>query len=141
MGNRAVIRTEAYTLGIYLHWNGGRDSVEAFLKYCEMKGYRPPDQDHYGWAYLCGVITNFFGDGMNVGIDKIDHMDTDNGDNGTYIIKGWLIIGREHLRGDEQQEHELEEMLLEIDSRQPLRMQLGKDRIAEYLSQNTEPLT
>ena len=31
MGNRAVITTEKKDLGIYLHWNGGRDSVEAFL--------------------------------------------------------------------------------------------------------------
>ena len=26
MGNRAVITTEKKDLGIYLHWNGGRDS-------------------------------------------------------------------------------------------------------------------
>ena len=39
MGNRAVITTENKKIGIYLHWNGGRDSVEAFLKYCELKNY------------------------------------------------------------------------------------------------------
>ena len=37
MGNRAVITTKEnmYNNGvaIYLHWNGGRDSVEAFLEY------------------------------------------------------------------------------------------------------------
>ena len=32
MGNRAVITTQEYltnpdTIGVYLHWNGGRDSV------------------------------------------------------------------------------------------------------------------
>lgn len=44
MGNRAVITTSKSTdiknstdIGIYLHWNGGRDSVQAFLKYCELK--------------------------------------------------------------------------------------------------------
>ena len=37
MGNRAVITTKENMdnngIGIYLHWNGGRDSVRAFLKY------------------------------------------------------------------------------------------------------------
>ena len=49
MGNRAVITNSksfdvanSTDLGVYLHWNGGRDSVEAFLKYCKLKGYRPP---------------------------------------------------------------------------------------------------
>ena len=37
MGNRAVITTRSKDIGVYLHWNGGRDSVEAFLKYCELK--------------------------------------------------------------------------------------------------------
>ena len=38
MGNRAVIgfeqdkKRDKKSVGIYLHWNGGRDSVEGFLK-------------------------------------------------------------------------------------------------------------
>lgn len=36
MGNRAVITTTDQRIGIYLHWNGGKDSVEAFLKYCKL---------------------------------------------------------------------------------------------------------
>ena len=37
MGNRAVITTkpELTEVGMYLHWNGGRASVEAFLAYCK----------------------------------------------------------------------------------------------------------
>ena len=69
MGNRAVITTEERDLGVYLQWNGGRDSVEAFLEYCRMRGFRPPEADSYGWARLCQVIANFFGaDGLSVGI-------------------------------------------------------------------------
>ena len=49
MGNRAVITTKKEWqndgIGVYLHWNGGRDSVEAFLTYCKMKGYRAPDEE------------------------------------------------------------------------------------------------
>ena len=40
MGNRAVITTKERDLALYLHWNGGRDTVEPLLKYCELQGYR-----------------------------------------------------------------------------------------------------
>ena len=48
MGNRAVITTRkagvnpanSDATGVYLHWNGGRDSVEAFLAYCKLKQFR-----------------------------------------------------------------------------------------------------
>ena len=46
MANRAVVTTKENMdnngFGVYLPWNGGRDSVRAFLKYCELKGYRAP---------------------------------------------------------------------------------------------------
>lgn len=129
MGNRAVITTrenfENNGVGIYLHWNGGRDSVEAFLKYCELKGYRSPTADCYGWARLCQVISNFFGGSLSIGIDTVDKLDCDNWDNGTYIIAGWEIVGREHFEGFEQDSHDLEEMLKAIDEKQPAEEQLG----------------
>lgn len=31
MGNRAIITNKEKKVAVYLHWNGGRDSVEAFL--------------------------------------------------------------------------------------------------------------
>jgi len=122
MGNRAVITTfdnEELSIGVYLHWNGGRDSVEAFLKYCELKGYRCPENDSYGWARLCQVIGNFFGGTTSIGIDTIDNLDCDNWDNGMYIIKNWQIVGREYFEGEEQTEYELKEMLYTINERQP----------------------
>lgn len=131
MGNRAVITTrenfENNGVGVYLHWNGGRDSVEAFLKYAELKGYRPPDEDCYGWARLCQVIGNFFGGGYSIGIDTVDKLDTDNGDNGTYIIENWKIVGREYFEDEEQDYHKTEEMLEDIDACQPLAERLGDD--------------
>ena len=124
MGNRAVITTAANFknngVGVYLHWNGGRDSVEAFLLYCKVKGYRAPTSDCYGWARLCQVIGNFFGGSLSLGIDTVDHLDCDNFDNGVYIIDGWDIVGREYF-GDyeEQQNYDLLEMLTEINERMP----------------------
>jgi hypothetical protein len=130
MGNRAVIVTEKnFTnngVGVYIHWNGGRDSVEGFLKYCELRGFRSPDTDCYGYARLIQVIANFFGaDGLSVGVDTIDHLDCDNGDNGVYIIKGWEIVDRQYFDWKEQTEYELNDMLHAIDEAQPKEQQLG----------------
>ena len=126
MGNRAVITTStaldvagSSDLGVYLHWNGGRDSVEAILTYCKLKEYRPPEQDDYGWARLCQVIGNFFGGSLSVGINKCFCLDCDNGDNGVYIIKDWQIVGRRYFSGEEQSRHDLFTMLLDIDKCQP----------------------
>lgn len=135
MGNRAVITTEAgfenNGIGVYLHWNGGRDSVQAFLKYCKLKNYRDPDADNYGWARLCQVIGNFLGGTTSIGIDKVTNLDCDNWDNGVYIIKGWEIVGRKYFSGREQNEYDLEEMLIAIDELQPIR--IGAATIREML--------
>lgn len=137
MGNRAVITTaenfKNNGVGVYLHWNGGRDSVEAFLTYCQLKGYRKPEDDCYGWARLCQVIGNFFGGDSSIGIDNVKNLDTNNYDNGTYLIENWKIVGRKYFEGKEQQHYSLESMLYEIDEAQPERERLGKDKINELL--------
>lgn len=129
MGNRAVIATKKEDIGIYLHWNGGRDSVEAFLTYCKMRNFRTPEQDCYGWARLCQVIGNFFGGGTSIGINKVECLDCNNGDNGMYIIENWEIVGRKYFDGCEQSEYDLMEMVVGIDECQPESDQLGKEFI------------
>ena len=123
MGNRAVITTKENMdnngIGIYLHWNGGRDSVRAFLKYCELKGYRAPSEDNYGWARLCQVIGNFFGGTGSLGIDTVNHLDCNNWDNGVYLIEGWEIVGRMYFEGEEQDEYDLVGMLKTINDSMP----------------------
>lgn len=66
MGNRAIITTRERKIGLYLHWNGGRDTVEPLLRYCELQGYRPLSSDNYGWARICQVVGNFFGGTLSV---------------------------------------------------------------------------
>lgn len=137
MGNCAVISIngkEDEKLGVYLHWNGGRDSVKSFLHYCKLKEFRPPEQDNYGWARLCQIIGNYFGGSMSIGIDIYSKLDRDNGDNGTYIIKKWEIINRFHYNGEEQNGHDLLNMLLEIDSHQPVGEQIGEEKIRDYVN-------
>lgn len=124
MGNRAVITTRDKKIGVYLHWNGGRDSVEAFLKYCELKEYRCPERDCYGWARLCQVIGNYFGGELSLGIDLYDRLDRDNGDNGVYVIENWKIVDREFIDWPEQHEYDLISMLRDINNHQPEREKL-----------------
>lgn len=127
MGNSAIIKAKGNNnKAIYLHWNGGRDSVEAFLKYCELRNFRGFEDD-YGMARFCQVVGNFFGaDGLSIGV--VDSVNW-TGDNGTYIVEGWEIVGREDFKGIEQKWYDLQEMLIEIDRAQPTNQQLG-----EYLT-------
>ena len=132
MGNRAVIKALGNdNKAVYLHWNGGRDSIEAFLKYCELRGFRGFNDD-YGMARFCQVVSNFFGaDGLSIGIT--DYVES-QGDNGVYVVDGWKIVDRISFNGVEQSNHDLDDMLLEIDSCQPLKQQLG-----DYLKTNVVP--
>lgn len=139
MGNRAVITTEDKQLGVYLHWNGGKDSVEAFLLYCKLKGYRCPEHDCYGWARLCQVIGNFFGGELSVGINTYDKLDTDNGDNGVYIIRNWEIVGREFAPTYEQSTYNLRESLEEINKTQPPSEQLSIGTIEQAVEKQISP--
>lgn len=128
MGNRAIIKPVDSTISLYLHWNGGRDSVDAFLKYCEMKGYRGLGQDTgYGLARLAQVVGNYFGGTMSVGLCLCDGTkdSADMIDNGIYIVKGWDIVDRIY-RGLEQDEYSLHEMIQIIDKAQPKDEQLGE---------------
>lgn len=132
MGNRAVITTkenfENNGIGIYMHWNGGRDSVEAFLAFCKARGYRPPDKDNYGWAYLATTIGNVMEDGLSVGVDTVNNLDCDNWDNGVYFIEDWEIVGRKYNHG-EQNIHDFYDVLEMINEHQPEKMRLSDDEL------------
>ena len=98
MGNRCVITTapfDATNVGIYLHWNGGIESVEAFCAAAKELGYRDPTKDCYGTARLTGLISLYFditGE-TSLGVDKCENLDMD-GDNGTWLLgPGWKIVG------------------------------------------------
>lgn len=101
MGNRAVITAStSHTkgVGIYLHWNGGIESVQAFLDVAKARGFRDPAYDEsYAMARLCGLIHEFFGvdQDTSLGIGTLEQLDCDNYDNGVFVIgKGWEITER-----------------------------------------------
>ncbi len=138
MGNRAIITDKSGKIGVYLHWNGGRDSVEGFLEYCKRKGCRGFGSDSsYAMARLVQVVSNFFGGTTSVGITTYTEGCEDNG---VYVVEDWDIVGRhyrkyneetgEYEKADfpeswEQREYPLDEMLEGIDEKQPEREKLG----------------
>ena len=104
MGNRAVIAfgKKQDSLGIYLHWNGGVESVLAFLHATDKLGHRDPMVDNYGIARMCQVIGNFFGGTTSIGVDTLKRLDCDNRDNGVfYVDYGWEIDSRKFNRSDD----------------------------------------
>lgn len=140
MGNRAVVTTKSATgfnedaIGVYLHWNGGRDSITAFLKYCELQGFTSPDDKYstYGWSQFAQIVSNYFGGKTSLRIDKCKNLDCDNYDNGVYFIENWQIVGREFMHHEEQDEYPLKEMLLDIDEKQPEAMQIREKILMNY---------
>ena len=98
MGNRAVIATstDKTAPAIYLHWNGGPESVLAFLHAAKALGVRSPGDDpSYFNARMCQIIGNFFGGSLSLGLGPRNQLDDSNSDNGTYIVGGdFEIVGR-----------------------------------------------
>ena len=134
MGNRCVIANKDKNIGVYLHWDGYREFVESALAYCDVKGYRSPDVDYeYGWARFCQVLGNTIGGTLSLGVGTYPTMDTDNWDNGTYIIKGWDIDQRlyQHYQ-DDKMKNTIFENFKEINSKQPENERLPDDELEKY---------
>lgn len=100
MGNRAIIKGVGTNIGVYVHWNGGYDSVLAFTQYCKLKGYRSLESNPaYGTARLAQTIGNYFGGGLSVGIENMSGTTVMTPelvrefylDNGVYEIKDLLV--------------------------------------------------
>lgn len=133
MGNRAVIIEFGKQEGIYLHWNGGRDSVEPMLYYAKhfltMEG-----------SYFTSNIKKVEFIATCLGLDPhhsedYAKLDCDNYDNGVYVIdKDYKIIERLFKRYEEQTHYNFNEFLLFIDENMPKRFQKGEAFINKYLA-------
>lgn len=138
MGNRAVITDVEKKIGVYLHWNGGRDTIEPLLAYCNLKGYRDPiDDPYYSLARFTQVAANFLGGTTSIGIGLFSELDTDNYDNGTYVIgEDWKIVDRLFHKGSEQNYYKFLPMLRAINNGQPVNEQLDNIELVKYCLEN-----
>ena len=116
MGNRAILafedkkKRDHASIGIYLHWNGGRDSVRGFLQVAKEYGLRSGD---YGIARLTQIIGNFMGGTVSLGVGVVERMDSS--DNGIYWIdENYDIVGREFAPDKEQSMYSLSDMAREV---------------------------
>mgnify|MGYP003635020642 FL=1 len=122
MGNRAVITIKEKNIpqedwqSLYLHWNGGRDTVEPLLHVAKLYDLRCQDDPSYAIARLSQIIGNTLGGKLSLGVGTYKQLDTDNCDNGVYVVKDWEIVDREYHHGLEQQEYDFDEMVSEIRS-------------------------
>lgn len=130
MGNRAVITfsTANNAPSIYLHWNGGRASVEGFLTAARQLGLRhAPTAQAQAEALdnLAEMLARYFfrcNVGMNVYRLHFAGADRDNGDNGTYVLNQDLeIFARlHHKRGEEINREKTAAIVEQITAAAPL---------------------
>lgn len=116
MGNRAVItkNTNPSAPCIYLQWNGGRDSVEAFLSVAQIMQFDPTTAE--GWDEFAVFLSEYFFDydgelGMTIYREEYGRADADNYDNGVYRVDDdWNIVDRLYMNNPEQREYDLYEL-------------------------------
>ena len=106
MGNRAVVtfKTHPSSPCIYLHWNGGRASIEGFLRAAKVLGIVGDHREKMD-ALADVLARGFFKNpvGMNVYREEYGKTDTDNWDNGVYVINDdWEIVDRLFKRHEEE---------------------------------------
>jgi len=130
MGNRAVITfsTANNAPAIYLHWNGGRASVEGFLSAARQLGLRhaPTAQAQTeALDQLAEMLARFYfrcNVGMTVYRLHYAGSDRDNGDNGTYLLgQDLTILARlHHNRGEEINREKTAAIIEQITAAAPL---------------------
>jgi hypothetical protein len=98
MGNRAVVifedsQSKNFSPAVYLHWNGGPESVYAFLDELDVRQIRA-DQE-YEAARFIQIVGEFFGhEGLSLGVFNGPETDLEltedsqfnHGDNGIYLV-------------------------------------------------------
>ena len=122
MGNRAVITIKQDNTpqedwqSLYLHWNGGRDTVEPLLHVAKLYGVRCQSDPSYAIARLSQIMGNYIGGTLSLGVGTYKQLDTNNSDNGVYVVEDWEIVDREFEPTYEQREYNFNEMVADIRS-------------------------
>lgn len=133
MGNRAVITELGSAKGVYLHWNGGRDSVApiAFVAHNFVK-------DMNGLEAFAFVAKCF---GLCPDVKDVSSLDCDNGDNGVYFIKDGEIVGRAFIPDyegwKEQSAYDFDEFVLQLNESLPKCYRNDREWLAKFLASDS----
>lgn len=104
MGNSAVV-TFSPTQSVYVHWNGGRASIEGFLGAMRDLDL-PRSTAAEAVDSLAKVMRSYLWD-STVEVGPRNRLDCDNGDNGEYVVSLDLqITKRRFRRADEEVDRE-----------------------------------
>lgn len=128
------------TMAVYLHWQGNEEKVRAFLMYCKFKGYRPANEDCYGWARLVQVISNYIGGELGIGIGNFYNFIIE--DNGVYLIKNWEIKGKyydDEWVDEMVEESTMLELIKEINKCQPVAEQIEEKELERMVNKEYSP--
>ena len=124
MGNRAVISFDSAAqnaIAVYVHWNGGLDSIEAFLKTTRIlmgTDGRMGDATYAKARFIQVVGMNFPG-ALSFGVGTVKELGRWGHDNGLYIIDSATLKVKGRKHDDyydnhtfvEQQGHDLNEFV------------------------------
>lgn len=123
MSNSAIIEFDFCDIKYYIHWNGGRDSIEAFLEYAKLHEWTGENLP----IRLCLIMSVFLDGSLNISNGS------EYSDNGVYVVnKDAVIVQRRH-GGKEQYHHDMKELLLAIDEAMPSKYQLGRSYITSEI--------
>ena len=123
MGNRAVITTDNLigNIGLYVHWNGGADTVLPVLEFIKQNHnneeykdvLKVVDKDRDLLKNIELIYKVAFGNKYE--IKDYKSLDCDNFDNGVYVVDNkFKICRRKYFEGREQNEYDLNEMMIYI---------------------------
>lgn len=126
MGNSAVIVKQGSSEGVYLHWNGGRDSVEPIVWYAH--NFITDEEELQAIYNVCKWC------GLNPYRGKMELQDCDNGDNGVYIVEDGKIIGRVYNHGEEQDNYDFNEFVCSLNEEMPGYYRVDKNFLLQYLA-------
>lgn len=155
MGSRAVLTWDKKTkktenskaMGIYLQCCGEPEYIGAFLSYCELQGFRPPDyfapdnNCFSGFARFCQVVCNYFGNkygGLSCYVGPVRDLGYP-GNNGFYICDHWNVKRRYLPGGYSVKDFDLLKMLRKINDAQPAAEKLPDDVMEKYALNNEVP--
>ena len=96
MGNRAFVVfhdevNHQYGPAVYLHWNGGPESVYPMLDYMKGRGCRMAGDVSYATARFVQIVGNYFGGTLSLGVSgapdafTLGNLSTE--ENGLYVVE------------------------------------------------------